>query len=47
MGHIQSKSFMPTFTRFGNNLGDELALCQSHSYRLSRGKVVVLQLRGA
>jgi len=34
-------SDLPTSTRVGGDLGDGLTICQSHSYRLSREKVVV------
>jgi len=44
---VQGESDMPTSTRVGGDLGNELAFCQSHSYRLPREKFIVSQLRGA
>jgi len=44
---VQSESDLPTSTRVGSDLGDGLAICQSHPYRLLREKVVVCQLKRA
>jgi len=44
---IQGESDMLTSTRVEGDFRDELALCQSYFYRLSREEVVVSQLRGA
>jgi len=44
---VQSEPNLPASTRVGGNLGDGLALCQSHSYRLPRKEVVIPRLRGA
>jgi len=44
---VQSEYDLPTSTRVGSDLGDGLALCQSHPYRLSREKIIVSRLRGA
>jgi len=44
---VQSKSDMPTSAGVRGDLGDGLALCQSHSYRLSREEAAFSQLRGA
>jgi len=38
---------MPTSIGVVGDLGNGLTLCQSHSYKLPREKVIVSQLRGA
>jgi len=43
---VQGKSNLPTSAGVGGNLRDGLALCQSHSDRLSGEKIVVPRLRG-
>jgi len=45
--HVQSKSDLLTSTGVRGDLVDGLTLCQSHSSRLPREKVIIPQLRGA
>ena len=43
----KSKFDLLTSTRVGSDLGNGLALCQSHSYILLREEVFVPKLKGA